>query len=114
MSRSQTDRRSGALSVAVLVAATALAAWGGVTHVFYKNRQIRVQREIERVQNRIAQHHDEIRTMRMEMDRGLNCFAIGEQLERHGSKLRPIHPDVIENIRESEPPGRVMMATTHP
>jgi hypothetical protein len=96
--KSPTERQSGFFSVAVLIAAIALAAAGGLMYVHYKNRQYLVDRRIERVESRIEKNRDEIRTMRMEMDRALNCFVVAQELERRGSNLQQIPPEIVEVI----------------
>ena len=98
------ERRSGYFSLIVVIAAIALAATGGLLYVHYKNRQYLVDRRIERVRSRIQMHRDEIRTMRMEMDRMLNCFVISEDLNRRGSDLQPIPPEAVEVIPSSAGP----------
>jgi len=106
--RSPTERRSGYFFVVVLVAAIALAATGGLMYVHYKNRQYLVDRRIERVENRIEKNRDEIRTMRMDMDRMLNCFVIARELERRGSRLQQIPPELVEVVPSGAGPGESM------
>jgi hypothetical protein len=104
--KSPTERQSGFFSVAVLIAAIALAAAGGLMYVHYKNRQYLVDRRIERVGNLIQKHRDDIRTMRMDIARMLNCFVISEELDRRGSELQPIAPEVVEVIPSSAGPDK--------
>jgi len=98
------DKRSSYFSLVVIIAAIALAATGGLLYVHYKNRQYLVDRRIERVENLIQKHRDDIRTMRMDIDRMLNCFVISEELNRRGSELQPIEPEVVEVIPSSSGP----------
>jgi len=100
------DKRSSYFSLVVSIAAIALAAIGGLLYVHYKNRQYLVDRRIERVGNLIQKHRDDIRTMRMDIDRMLNCFVISEELDRRGSELQPIEPEVVEVIPSSTGPDK--------
>ena len=100
------DKRSSYFSLVVVIAAIALAAIGGLLYVHYKNRQYLVDRRIERVGNLIQKHRDDIRTMRMDIDRMLNCFVISEELDRRGSELQPIEPEVVEVIPSSTGPDK--------
>lgn len=98
MNRRRTEQRCGPLPVAVLVAAAALGAFGGIVHVYYKNRQIEVARHIERAEERIAQHRNDIRTVQMRMDQMLNRYVMRAQLRELGSELRPIPAEKFEVI----------------
>jgi hypothetical protein len=95
------ERRTEYFSLVVVIMAIALGATGGLLYVHYKNRQYLVDRRIERVENRIQKHRDEIRTMRMDIERMLNCFVVSQELERRGSDLQPIEPEVVEVVPSS-------------
>ena len=114
MNRRRTEQRCGPLPVAVLVAAAALGAFGGIVHVYYKNRQIEVARQIERAEERIAQHRNDIRTVEMRMDQMLNRYVMRKQLRDLGSGLRPIPPEKIEVIARGDPAGTAEMASIRP
>lgn len=114
MNRRRTERRCGPLPVAVLVAATALGAFGGVSFVYHKNRQIQVARQIERCEQRIAKHHDDIRTLEMRMDQMLNRYVMRAQLKEVGSSLRPVAPEMVDVIAPGGPDGAATMASNRP
>ena len=114
MNRRRTEQRCGPLPVAVLVAAAALGAFGGIVHVYYKNRQIEVARQIERAEERIAQHRNDIRTVEMRMDQMLNRYVMRKQLRDLGSGLRPIPPERVEVIACGDPAGAAEMASIRP
>ena len=114
MNRRRPEQRCGPLPVAVLVAAAALGAFGGIVHVYYKNRQIEVARQIERAEERIAQHRNDIRTAEMRMDQMLNRYVMRKQLRDLKSGLRPIPPDRIEVIGPGDPPGAAEIASIRP
>jgi len=114
MNRRRTEQRCGPLPVAVLVAAAALGAFGGIVHVYHKNRQIEVAREIEVAKERIAQHRNDIRTVEMRMDQMLNRYVMRAQLRELGSELRPIPPERIEVIASGDPPEAAEMASIRP
>jgi len=114
MNRRRTEQRCGPLPVAVLVAAAALGAFGGIVHVYYKNRQIEVARQIERAEERIAQHRNDIRTVEMRMDQMLNRYDMRAQLRELGSELRPIPPDRVEVIVPGDQPAAEAVASNRP
>jgi len=114
MNRRRSEHRRGLLPVAVLVTAAALGASGGVAHVYYKNRQIEVARQVERVEQQTAKHHDDIRTLDMRMDQMLNRYVMRAQLRELGSSLRPVPPEMVEVIAPSDPDGAATMASNRP
>ena len=114
MNRRRNETRCGPLPVAVLVAATALGAFGGVSFVYYKNEQIEVARQIERCEQRIAKHHDDIRTLEMRMDQMLNRYVMRAQLREIGSSLRPVPAEMVEVIASDGADGAATMASNRP
>jgi hypothetical protein len=95
--RRDEPRTSASVFFAVILAATIIAA-GGILHVFYKNRQIQITREIDAIDRRVEQCRLDIRTSGMRMDQLLNRFVIRKQLQENGSNLRPISLTVVEEI----------------
>ena len=75
-------------------------------HVFYKNRQIQVRRDIDAIDRRVEHCRLEIRTIEMRMDQLLNRFAIREQLAKIRSDLRPIPLSAVEEMDPAPPHPR--------
>ena len=98
MNRRRNEPRTPASVFFSLFLAAAIAASGGVLHVFYKNRQIQVSREIDAIDQRVKQSRLAIDTVEVRMDELLNRFAIRQQIEKSGSQLRPIPLGVVEEI----------------
>ena len=98
---------SASVFLAVILAAAIIAA-GGVLHVFYKNRQIQITREIDAIDRRVEQCRLDIRTSSMRMDQLLNRFVIRKQLQENGSTLRPISANSRrgDRSRSAAPPQR--------
>lgn len=110
--RKDEPRTSPTVFIAVILAA-AICAAGGVLHVFYKNQQIQVRREIDAIDRRVEHARLEIRTTEMRMDQLLNRFTIRKQLEENGSDLRPISLAAVEEI-DPAPPARRAVAAAAP
>lgn len=111
--RRDTPRSSSAILFSIIIAA-AISAAGGVLHAYYKNLQVNLNREIDGAERRIEQRRLEIRTTEMRMDQLLNRFAIRKQLQENGSSLRPISPQVIEDISPIPPARRSVAAASSP
>ena len=92
-----------------LIGAAVIAAAGGVQHAMYKNRQVKIKREIDAIERRVEQYKLDIRTTQMRSDSILNRFAIRKQLEDMGSALRPIPPGLPEEVNPA-PPAAVASA----
>ncbi|KAB2642104.1 MAG: hypothetical protein DVB26_03685 [Verrucomicrobia bacterium] len=92
-----------------LIGAAVIAAGGGVQHAMYKNRQVKIKREIEAIERRIEQYKLDIRTIQMRSETSLNRFAIRKQLEDTGSSLRAIPPGLAEEVNPA-PPAAVASA----
>lgn len=89
---------AGFIAPAVMIAVAALISCGGIVKVCHKNRQIEVERRIARVEDRIAMHKDEIRTMQMGAEQLLNRYVIKHRLDEHNSRLQPITHDSLDVI----------------
>jgi len=111
MNRRRNESRNSSSTIFALVCAAAIIAAGGVLHVYYKNRQISVNREIDGIERRVEQYRLDIRTTQMRMDQLLNRFSIRKQIEQNRSMLRPIPMGVVENIDYS-PNQRQSVAST--
>jgi hypothetical protein len=106
MNRRKDQPRTSAFVIFAIILATAIAAAGGVLHVYFKNRQIQVRREIDAIDRRVEHCRLEIRTIEMRMDQLLNRFAIRKQLEENRSDLRPISLAVVEEMDPAPPHPR--------
>ena len=93
-----------------LIGGFVIAAGGGVQHAVYKNRQVKITREIDAIELRIEQYKLDIRTTQMRSDAILNRFTIRKQLEDTGSALRPIPPGLPEDVNQA-PPAAVASAS---
>jgi cell division protein FtsL len=113
MNRRKDQPRSPAFMIFAIVLAFAIGASGGVLHVYYKNRQIQVRRDIDAIDRRIDHCRLEIRTLEMRMDQLLNRFAIRKQLEENGSDLHPIALSVVEEM-DPAPIGHRSVAAAAP
>ncbi|MBK1814366.1 hypothetical protein JIN84_02000 [Luteolibacter yonseiensis] len=98
--------------IAIILGGIIMTA-GGVLHVFYKNRQIQVSREIESINRNIEQCRLDTRTTDMRMDQLLNRFVIRKQIAENGTSLRPIPLNVIEEV-DSGASGRHSVASAAP
>ena len=85
MNRRRNESRTSGFPIFALLIAAAIMAAGGVLHVYYKNGQIQVCREIDAIDRRVEQYRLDIRTTEMRMDQLLNRFVIRQQLEENGS-----------------------------
>lgn len=113
MNRRRDQPRTPASVIFAVILAFTIVAAGGVLHVYYKNSQIQVSREIDAIERRIEHCRLEIRTTEMRMDQLLNRFVIRKQLEENGSNLRPISLAVVEEI-DPAPPHRRSVAAAAP
>ena len=91
-------QRISPIVIVSLILAMAIGAVGGVTHVVYRNCQIKTAREIDAIEQRIEQHQLDIRTVQMRADQILNLFAIRKTLEEVGTDLVPIPVGVSEDV----------------
>lgn len=112
MNRRKEQPGNPAFMIFAIILAFAIAASGGVLHVYFKNRQIQVSREIDAIDRRIDHCRLEIRTLEMRMDQHLNRFAIRKQLEENGSDLRPIAHHDVEEMDPAPTRPRSVAATT--
>lgn len=106
MNRRKDAPRNHTSTIFALILGAAILAAGGVLHVYYKNRQIQVNREIDAIEKRVEHCRYDIRTTEMRMDQLLNRFAIRQQLEQNKSRLRPITVAVVEEVDPSGPARR--------
>jgi hypothetical protein len=98
MNRRRNQARIPASVVIALLLAAAITGSGGVLHAFYKNRQVRVSREIDAIDRRVEQYALDVRNTEMRMDQLLNRFVIRKQIEDNGSSLRPIPFSAFEQV----------------
>jgi len=100
--RQDIQKRISSFAIFAFVLAGAIGAIGGITHVVYRNAQIKSLREIDLVERRIEQHQLDIRTVQMRKDQILNLFSMRTSLEQLGTNLRPIPAGMSENILPAE------------
>ena len=112
MNRRRNESRTSGFPIFALLIAAAIMAAGGVLHVYYKNGQIQVCREIDAIDRRVEQYRLDIRTTEMRMDQLLNRFVIRQQLEENGSSLRPISVAVVEEIKPATSARRSVASAT--
>ena len=91
-------QRISPFAIFSIILAMAIGTIGGVTHVVYRNCQIKTARDIDAVERRIEQYQLDIRTVEMRADQILNLFAIRKTLEEVGTDLVPIPVGVSEDI----------------
>lgn len=113
MNRRRDEPRTSVIVIFSVILAFAIIAAGGVLHVYYKNRQIQITREIDAIDRRVEHARLDIRTTEMRMDQLLNRFVIRKQLEENGSSLRPISLNVVEEI-DPAPNSRRSVASAVP
>jgi cell division protein FtsL len=113
MNRRKDAPRNHFSTMLALILGAAILAAGGVLHVYFKNRQIQVRREIDAIDRRVEHCRLEIRTLEMRMDQLLNRFVIRKQLEENGSTLRPISLAVVEEIDPAPPQRRSVASAAH-
>jgi len=109
MNRLKSAARTPLSIFVALLIGFVIAAGGGVYHAMYKNRQVKIKREIDAIERRIEQYKLDIRTIQMRSETVLNRFAIRKQLEDTGSVLRPIPQGLVEEVN-SAPPAAVASA----
>jgi len=104
MNRRRQDKsaRVSPMVFAALILGGAVTALGGITHVYFRNCQIKTAREIDAVERRIERHQLEIRTVQMRKDQIMNLFAMKKNLEELGTDLRPIPSGVSEKVLPDE------------
>jgi hypothetical protein len=113
MNRRRNESRPSVSIFFAVILAAAIVAGGGVLHVFYKNRQIAISREIDAIERRVEQYRLDIRTTEMRMDQLLNRFVIRKQIEENGSQLRPIPVGAVEQV-DPAISNRHSVASTEP
>ncbi|MBK1883463.1 hypothetical protein JIN85_13635 [Luteolibacter pohnpeiensis] len=113
MNRRKSDPRTPASVYFALIAATLIAACGGMLHVYYKNQQIQVVREIDAIDRRVDQYRLDVKTTDYRMDQLLNRYAIRKQLEENSSTLCAIPLGLIEQV-DPAPPARESVASATP
>ena len=109
MNRRRNEPRPSGLPIRAMILSVAISCAGGVLYVYYKNRQICVERETTATRSRIEHERFEIRNTEMRMEQMLNRFLIRKQLEANGSTLHPIAAAVVEEI-ELAPQGKRTVA----
>ena len=113
MNRRRHQSHASGFPIYAMILAALIIAAGGVLHVFYKNNQIKISREIDALDRRVEHSRLEIRTTEMRMDQLLNRFVIRKQLEQNGSTMRSIPLAVVEEI-DSASSNRRSVASTAP
>jgi len=101
--RQETHTRIASFTIFSLILGGAIGAVGGVSHVYFRNCQIKTAREIDVIERRIEEHQLAIRTVQMRQDQILNLFAMRKTLEDLGTDLRPIPAGISEEVMPTEP-----------
>lgn len=112
MNRRKEETKISASTFLAVILTFTIASAGGVLHVYYKNRQIQITREIDAIDRNIEHCRLDIRTTEMRVDQLLNRFVIRKQLEENGSTLRPISLAEVEEIQPESPSRRSVAAAT--
>lgn len=95
--RSETNQ-FGSLHIVMLIIVTALLATGGVLHVYMKNRQVMVAREIDATTKRMEETEEGMKMVQVKIDRKLNRHMIRAELADRGSSLQPIPSRALEVV----------------
>ncbi|MES2995616.1 MAG: hypothetical protein V4733_02275 [Verrucomicrobiota bacterium] len=106
--KQRVEARAHGFQIFCIFLGLAVAALGGVWHVYLKNRQIQTNREIDATERRIEEYRLDIRTCEMRMDQLLNRFVMRKQLETFQSVLRPIPLSAVEEIDATRPQVRAV------
>lgn len=114
MNRRRNQPTLSRFTILVLLAGAVITAFGAILFACYKNRQVQLAREIEDVEQQIAAHEDEIRTVQMRMDQLLNRYVMRDQLRELGSTMRAIPPGAVEVVADPANPPPHTMATVRP
>lgn len=113
MNRRRNEPRSSGFPIFALLLGASICAAGGVLHVFYKNSQIKISRQIDAIERNIEHDRLEVRTTDMHMDQLLNRFVIRKQLEENRSTMRPISLAFVEEIDSASPSRRNVASAAH-
>ncbi|BCU75728.1 hypothetical protein [Luteolibacter sp. LG18] len=104
MNRRRTDiPRSHFTTYLSVIAGAVVAAFGGVTHAYYMNRQVEARREVHRIEVETKEHELEILTTQMRVGELLNRYTVREELAHQHSSLKPIGRGVVEDVRPAQP-----------
>jgi hypothetical protein len=114
VNRRRNHPRTSRFTLFVTLASVLIAALGGVLFACYKNRQVRIAREIEQVEERIAEHEDDVRTVQMGMDQMLNRYIMRDRLRELGSTMVAIPETAIEVVDPSRPQPSRTVASARP
>ncbi|MBK1789796.1 hypothetical protein JIN82_01370 [Persicirhabdus sediminis] len=91
------------LEMTILIVAAIALCGGGMFHVWLKNSQVIVQREIEQIKMNIDENDDSINSVQVKIDRKLNLYRIRAELEGTGSELVDIPVHAIEKVLPADP-----------
>ncbi|MEC9054828.1 MAG: hypothetical protein VX633_05950 [Verrucomicrobiota bacterium] len=85
-------------TVVLLIVTAVVMAAAGVFHAYLKNRQIKVARELQGVEDRISQCKLDITTLEIRLDDQLNPILLKDRLMEMSSDLRRIPQGVVEEV----------------
>gem|GEM_PF-858578 len=85
-------------TVVLLIVTVVVMAAAGVFHAYLKNRQIKVARELQGVEDRISQCKLDIATLEVRLDDQLNPILLKDRLMEMSSDLRRIPPGLVEEV----------------
>jgi hypothetical protein len=99
--RDEPPNRQRLTFLSMFVGATVAAA-GGIVYAYYMNRQVEINRELQRVETRIKEHQLVIMNTRRLIDDDLGRYLIREKLVQLHSSLKPIPRGVIEDVQSKQ------------
>ena len=85
-------------TVVLLIVTAVVMAAAGVFHAYLKNRQIKVARQIQAVEERISQYKLDITNLEVRLDDQLNPILINDRLTEMSSDLRRIPLDAVKEV----------------
>jgi hypothetical protein len=98
MNRRRNQARTPILIFVAVILGSGISAWFGARYVYFKNRQIIVNREIDAADRRTEKCRLDIRTTQMRMDELVSYFVIARKIKENQSLLRPIPSGVVEEV----------------
>ncbi|MBR5886889.1 MAG: hypothetical protein IKZ07_01645 [Akkermansia sp.] len=116
MSRIPSSRYSGRIGLSFLmwmIAFAIISSACGVTYAYYKNRQVAVKTDINRLEREIAICHMSANQYRAKINAQTNRWFMRGRLKSNNSALRPIARGQIEFARSEQDLARLRTAAAH-
>jgi len=102
--RRNEERRSHLFPFLALILAAVVGTTGGAMHAIYRTGQIKTERKIRQVQQRIEAHRLDIQYLEVRRDKIMDRYKLREQLEDFGSDLVPVVHGVVEKVEPRAEP----------